>query len=158
MLQSFAERPERVLTRLDGGPAEARMHISQGERRVVWGLFAVAVGVNIAGYVWNLYEAFGWFGEFLHFYTPLALTLALGVRLYSRGLAEIRERKFILALTVACVGISVGTLWEIAEWGYDRFVPADAILGKTDTIVDLMPDTAGASVAGLVIVLMTRER
>jgi len=134
------------------------MHISQRERRVVWGLFALAVGVNIAGYVWNLYETFGWFDEFLHFYTPLALTLALGVRLYSRGLAEIREHKFILALTVACVGISVGTLWEIAEWGYDQFVPADAILGKTDTIIDLMLDTAGASVAGLVVALMTRSR
>lgn len=133
------------------------MHIGKRERATIWGLFAFALTVNLAGYLFNLYEQLLWFDEFLHFYTPLALTLALGLRLYSRGLAEIREHTFILALTVACVGIAAGTLWEIAEWAYDQMVAADAILGKTDTIIDLLLDTAGAVSAGLIIVRMSRR-
>lgn len=133
------------------------MHIGKRERATIWGLFTFALTVNLAGYLFNLYEQLLWFDEFLHFYTPLALTLALGLRLYSRGLAEIREHTFILALTVACVGIAAGTLWEIAEWAYDQMVAADAILGKTDTIIDLLLDTAGAVSAGLIIVRMSRR-
>lgn len=132
------------------------MHISKRERLVIWSLFGLAIVVNLAGYIFNLYDQFWWFDEFLHFYTPLVLTLALALRLYDNGLAEIREHKFVLALMVACVGVAVATLWEIAEWGYDQLVEANSILGKTDTIVDLILGTAGAAVAGAIIVRMTR--
>ena len=101
-------------------------------------------------------ERFWWFDEFLHFFTPLILTLALALRLYDNGLAEIREHKLILALTVACAGVTAATLWEIAEWAYDQLVVADVILGKTDTISDLILGTAGAIVAGAIIVSLTR--
>lgn len=133
------------------------MHINKRERVVVWSLFALAVAANIAGYALNLYNRFSWFDEVIHLYTVFALTLALALRLYSRGLANVREHKFILALTVASVGISVGTFWEIGEWVYDRLVPANAILGKTDTILDLLLDAVGAIVAGAVIVRMIRK-
>jgi len=133
------------------------MHISKRERAVMWGFFAVAVVVNIAGYVWNLYNRFRWFDEVLHFYTVFALTLALALRLYDRGLADLREYKLILALVVASVGVTAGTLWEIGEWGYDQIVPANAILGKTDTVIDLILDTAGAALAAVVIVRVTRS-
>ena len=132
------------------------MHLSKRERSIIWGLFGLAIAINIAGYVFNLYEQFWWFDEFLHFFTPLVLTLALALRLYDNGLAEVREHKLILALTVACVGVASATLWEIAEWTYDEFVAANAILGKTDTIVDLILGTTGAVVAGIVIVKLTR--
>lgn len=132
------------------------MHISKRERSIIWVLFGMAIAINIAGYVFNLYERFWWFDEFLHFFTPLVLTLVLALRLYDNGLAEIREHKLVLALTVACVGVTAATLWEIVEWTYDQFVTANAILGKTDTIVDLILGTAGAIVAGAVIVRLTR--
>jgi hypothetical protein len=93
----------------------ATVHIGRRERETIWGLFAFALTVNLAGYLFNLYERLSWFDKFLHFYIPLALTPALGLRLYSRGRAETREHTFILALTVACVGIAAGTFWEIAE-------------------------------------------
>lgn len=133
------------------------MRISKSERAVIWSLFVFAIIVNIAGYVWDLYDRFWWFDEALHLYTSFALTLALALRLYSRGLAAVRDAKLVLALTVASVGIAVGTLWEVGEWGYDQFVPTDVILGKTDTIVDLMLDTAGAAAAALVILGMVKR-
>ncbi len=132
------------------------MHISKRERSIIWVLFGMAIAINIAGYVFNLYERFWWFDEFLHFFTLLVLTLVLALRLYDNGLAEIREHKLVLALTVACFGVTAATLWEIVEWTYDQFVTANAILGKTDTIVDLILGTAGAVVAGAVIVRLTR--
>ena len=133
------------------------MRISKSERAVIWSLFVFAIIVNIAGYVWDLYDQFWWFDEALHLYTSFALTLALALRLYSRGLASVRDATLVLALTVASVGIAVGTLWEVGEWGYDQFVPTDVILGKTDTIVDLMLDTAGAAAAALVILGMVKR-
>jgi hypothetical protein len=125
------------------------MHLSKRERSTIWGLFGLAIAINIAGYVLNLYEQFWWFDGFLHFFTPLVLTLVLALRLYDNGLAEIREHKLVLALVVACIGVTSATLWEIAEWTYDQFVAANTILGKTDTIVDLILGTAGAIVARL---------
>lgn len=133
------------------------MRISKGERAVIWGLLVLAVIVNIAGYVWGLYHRFWWFDEALHLYTPFALTLALALRLYDNGLDAVRDSKLVLTLTVASVGIAVGTLWEVGEWGYDQLAPTDVILGKTDTIVDLMLDTAGAAAAALVVLGMVKR-
>lgn len=132
------------------------MQISSRERVLIWGLLGFAVVVNVAGYALNLYHRFWWFDEALHLYTPFALTLALALRLYDNGLAAVRDSRLVLALTVASVGIAVGALWEIGEWGYDQLAPTDVILGKTDTIVDLMLDTAGAA-AALVILRMVKR-
>ena len=57
------------------------MHIGRRERATIWGLFAFALALNLAGYLFNLYERLSCFDEFLHFYTPLALTMAPGLRL-----------------------------------------------------------------------------
>jgi VanZ family protein len=51
----------------------------------------------------------------------------------------------------------MGALWEIAEWTYDQFVRPNAILSKTDTIVDLIVDTIGALVAGVIRSGMIRK-
>jgi len=51
----------------------------------------------------------------------------------------------------------MGALWEIAEWTYDQVVRPNAILSKTDTIVDLIVDTIGALVAGVIRSGMIRK-
>ena len=55
---------------------------------------------------------------------------------------------FALALVVAVYA---------TEWGYDHFIAKpNVILPKTDTIIDLMVDTAGALLAGFVRLRMLR--
>ena len=48
--------------------------------------------------------------------------------------------------------MGIGVLWEVTEWAYDQMVPENAILGKQDTIIDLILDASGAVAAGIVTV------
>jgi hypothetical protein len=59
-------------------------------------------------------------------------------------------------LTIASVGLAVGALWEVAEWGFDQVAPGDVIKGKNDTIIDIVMDAIGAALAGLVSLAVLR--
>ena len=126
------------------------MHTSRRNSATVWGIVVIAILVNIAGYLWDLYQQFWWFDEVLHAYTTFALTLPLALLLYGVVLSGAKDRPILFILTVACLGVTIGAIWEIAEWAYDQMVPENAILGKTDTVIDLIMDLAGALAAGLV--------
>ena len=131
------------------------MNGNSGSHMGAWVLIGLAVVVNIAGYLLNLYQRWFWFDEVLHGFTILAITYALGLWLYGAVLTGARSHPVLLIVVVACVGLAVGALWEVAEWGYDRwFAPGNLIKGKTDTIVDLVMDTIGAVIAGA----MTRSK
>lgn len=130
------------------------MHTSPRNRAMVWCGIILAILANLAGYIWDLYEQFAWFDEVLHAYTAFALTLPLALLLYNIVLTGAKTRPILFVLTVASLGIAIGVLWEIAEWVYDQMVPENAILGKTDTIIDLMMDILGAAAAGVVSVGM----
>ncbi len=54
------------------------------------------------------------------------------------------------------VGIALGALWEVAEWGFDQIAPGDVIKGKHDTIIDIVMDTAGALLAGILALWLAR--
>ena len=132
------------------------MHTSSLNRAIVWGCLAVAIVVNIAGYVFHLYERFGWFDEVLHAYTTFALTLPLTLLLYDVILTGAQTRPILFGLIVASLGVAIGAVWEIAEWAYDQMVPENAILGKQDTIIDLIMDILGGAAAGIVSVRMIK--
>ena len=86
------------------------------------------------------------------------MTLLLAWLLYGVVLKGAEDRSILCVLTVVSLGLAVGALWEIAEWLYDLMVPANAILGKTDTIIDLLMDIAGATVAGILSVGMVKAK
>ena len=130
------------------------MHTSSRNQAIVWGFVVVAIVANAAGYALNLYDRLRWFDEAIHTYTSFALTLLLALLLYGDVLGGVRRSPFLLVLTVASLGIAIGALWEIAEWGYDQQVPENAILGKTDTIIDMILDSLGSLAAGIVAVKM----
>ena len=132
------------------------MYTTSGNRAIVWVFVVIAILVNAAGYALNLYDRFGWFDEVIHTYTSFTLTLLLALLLYGDVLSGVRRSPILLVLTVASLGIAIGALWEIAEWGYDQMVPENAILGKTDTIIDLILDSLGALAAGIVGIVMIK--
>lgn len=81
----------------------------------------------------------------MHAYDFFALTLLVAVQAHGVVRAGGRRHGFLLVLTVAVIGLVLGALWEIAEFGYEHFVAKpNVILPKLDTIVDMIPDTAGA--------------
>jgi len=134
------------------------MYTSSANRAVVWGFVIIAILVNIAGYWLNLYDRFVWFDEVVHTYTSFALTLLSALLLYGEVLGGVRKRPILLVLTIASLGVALGALWEIAEWGYDQVSAGNDILGKRDTMIDLILDTLGAVAAGIVSVEMVEEK
>lgn len=132
------------------------MHTSHRNQAIVWGFVIIATLANIAGYVWNLYDQIRLFDEILHAFTTFALTLPIALFLYRVILIGARTRPLLFVLTVASLGLAIGAVWEIAEWAYDQIVPGNVILGKNDTIIDLMVDAIGSIVAGIVSVGMVR--
>ena len=135
----------------------AAMHTSEGNQGVVWIIIGVAVLANIAGYMFNLYNRFRWFDEVLHAYTIFSITLLLGLLAYGVVLTGVRHHNLLLILMIASIGIAIGGLWEVAEWAYDQMVASNVILGKTDTIIDLIVDSIGALVAGFLSLGMLKD-
>ncbi len=128
------------------------MGITQTEKRLVWGLAIFGALAAIASIVFGLYQTFSWFDEVLHAYNYFAITLLLAFYAYSTVLTGAREHGSLLVLTVTVVGLGLGALWEIGEFAYDRLrTPASTILPKYDTMIDLLLDTGGALVAGLLL-------
>ena len=125
-------------------------------RFATWALLALAVVFNIAGYAFDLYARWSWFDKVLHGYTIAAITLGLGLALYGRALTGKDRHRLLLILTITSLGVAVGALWEIGEWGYNQFVPSDVIKGKFDTITDMIVDTVGALVAAVAAAYLAR--
>jgi VanZ family protein len=129
------------------------MPVTSGSRAIVWTVIVIAVVVNAAGYALNWYQEFWWFDKVLHAYTTFAVTLPLALLLYGAVLAVLRGHRFVLVLTIVNLGVALGALWEIAEFGVAGFGDPD-IETKMDTVMDLIMDLAGAFVAALVSVRM----
>ncbi|HEY8613016.1 MAG TPA: hypothetical protein VIL69_17230 [Roseomonas sp.] len=128
-------------------------------RVIAWSLLIALGAVNIAGYAFDLYQQFWWFDRILHASTILAITLWLAVLVCGHALKGEPGHWMLIVLILASVGIAVGALWEVAEWGFDQIAPGDVIKGKHDTVLDILMDTAGALAAGaLAPRLMTPTR
>ena len=118
-------------------------------RVIAWVLLAILGLVNVAGYVPDLYARFWWFDRILHGCTIFAVTFWLALFVCRRVLRGGCGRDVLVVLMIASVGLAIGALWEVAEWGFDRIASGDVLKGKHDSIIDIVMDTAGAVLAGL---------
>lgn len=106
-------------------------------------LFVLAGLINAAGYVYNLWKTPLLFDEFVHFYTSFTIMLAIGWRMFSRSSINAVGHPGHFVLSITALGVALGVLWEIFEW-------VIGIIGSpADTMNDLVMDTIGALVAGL---------
>ncbi len=115
---------------------------------LAWGFAALALLGSAAGSALDLYKQFWFYDEALHLYAIFAYTLVLALYAYGAVLSGAEEHQLLLVLVIASIGISLGVVWEVAEWAYDEIVRPNAIRGKTDTIIDLILDTLGVLAAG----------
>ena len=128
------------------------------QRTTAWGLAAFGVIAAVASVVFGLYSRFPWFDEALHAYNFFALTLLVTVYAHGVVLMGGRRHGFLLVLIIAAIGLALGAAWEVVEFGYDHFIARpNVILPKIDTIVDMILDTLGALVAGLMCLRMLRR-
>ena len=131
------------------------MQATSKGRAVAWVLLVLLGLANVAGYAVDLYQRFWWFDRVLHAATTLAV--ALGLALFVFGKAFRPGHPVLLVLMVASVGLAVGAAWEVAEWGFDQVAPGDVIKGKYDTVLDVVMDTIGAVIAGLLCLAFLRS-
>ncbi len=125
-------------------------------RVIAWALLVALGAANIAGYVFDLYQRFWWFDRVLYACTILALTLWLALFVCGRALDGARGHRLVLLFLIASVGVALGALWEVAEWGFDQIAAGDVIKGKHDTIIDIVMDTAGSVLAGVLALRLSR--
>lgn len=115
-------------------------------------LFVLAALINAAGWVFDLWERVPWTDPLTHFYTPFAVTLALGLVVYRSASLHFREHNLLFIVTIASFGLALGGLWEVFEWTIG--VPET----RSAVILDLTMDALGALVAGVVGTLAIHDR
>ena len=142
---------KRALSSGGVGPAQVN-------RTLALSLLALALLASLVSSVFELYEKFWWLDEALHSYFTFSLTLVLALYAYGKVLKVLshHQHRILLILLIAGLGLACGTLWEIAEWGYDQTVSSEAIYGTTnpitdmsDSMTDLIMNLAGSLAAGI---------
>jgi uncharacterized membrane protein YjdF len=112
-------------------------------------LFVIAALMNAGGWVWGWFHLPGLYDEITHAFTTFAITLALSFLVYQSMFRVFRQHTWLYGLTITSFGIAIGAFWEIIEW-IAGFVLGSTVIGSlNDTIVDLMMDALGASLAAL---------
>jgi len=132
------------------------MESTSAGRLIGWTLLIALSVANIAGYAFDLYGQFWWFDRVLHACTTLAGTLWLALFVFAKGINTEHLSSGLIVLLLASVGIALGALWEVAEWVFDQIAPGNVIKGKYDTLFDIVMNTGGAVLAGLLTLKLTR--
>ncbi len=104
-------------------------------------LFALAALLAAAGYVFGLFWSVAPYDKLTHAFMTFSVSLAFFFLFY-RG-AVPRRRAIAMATAIFTLGTSVGALWEIFEWSIG------STEGLSDTITDMIVDSAGALAAAL---------
>lgn len=111
------------------------------------------------GEVRDYYERFWWWDMTLHTTSGLLLGMLGFMIVYVLNedrQVDLHMRPAFVALFAFFFGLGIGALWEIFEFGMDRYfgtnmqpaTPGDPS-GLTDTVHDLIVDTLGAAVVSL---------
>lgn len=111
-------------------------------------LVALAAILNAFGFVFDLYRGVTLYDEVAHAITIFSITLAFFFLVYRDAVPG--ARRLAMATAVFTFGVTVGSLWEIAEWSTGRVFDANVVFGLSDAITDLIANTVGALVAAIV--------
>ncbi len=121
-------------------------------------LFVAASLVNAVGLAFGLYDTVPGYDEVAHSFTTFAVTLAFGSLAFGRMTRAFREHRPSFAVAIASLGLSVGALWECAEWGADTFFGTHLVSGIGDMVRDLLGDAVGAVLAASMSVWLIHGR
>lgn len=121
-------------------------------------IFVLAALINAGGWTWDLYNQPGLYDEVAHFFTIFAITLAFGFLLYNELMDVFFDHRYLFVITIACMGIALGAVWEIIEWTSDFFTPKQIVSGLFDTVTDLILDSLGAVLAAFLNLWGLNER
>lgn len=126
-------------------------------RSTIRGLVFLTILIHLTGNHRNLYDTSEVFDDLLHLFGCFAFTL-YAYNLLEKALIPYHFSPYLLFLLVFSVGVSLGTLFEILEFGVDRMWGTDMQRGLIDTNLDLLFDTLGAFLAGLISIPLYQKK
>jgi len=118
-------------------------------------LVALSALLNAFGFVFDLYRSVTLYDEVAHAITIFSLTLAFFFLFYRNAVPNARA----LAMTTAVFtfGVTIGSLWETAEWTTGQIFSIEVVFGLSDAITDLMANSVGALAAALVALALRKR-
>lgn len=123
----------------------------------------VAMALTGWGEALGLYDAWRPYDDVVHFCVPM-LTAPVAYVCFARVevLPDLRDetdtrRNAGIFLVTFALGLAIGALWEIFEYGSDELLGSNLQLGNADTVGDLMRDALG-SLAGAALLVLWATR
>ncbi len=117
-------------------------------------LVALSALLNAFGFVFDLYRAVPLYDEVAHAITVFALSLASFYLFYRDEIPP--GRALALGTAVFTLGVTAGSLWEVAEWTTGYVFAANVVFGLGDAMTDLVANSVGALAAAAVAVGILR--
>jgi uncharacterized membrane protein YjdF len=121
--------------------------------------FLVAMVLTGWGDALGLYQRFSGYDNIVHFLVPCAIAPIVYILLARADLlpdlsapGERHHHVGGFVVTLA-LGAAIGAMWEVFEWCADHTLGSHLQHGQTDTIGDLVADTCGALLGGVLLVL-----
>jgi hypothetical protein len=124
--------------------------------------FTVAMIFTGWGEALGLYDAWKPYDNVVHFVVPMLCSQVAYIALARiEVLPDMREdfvpRHYAGIFTVTfALGVAIGGVWEIFEWGSDELFGSNLSMSNDDTVGDLISDTLGAAAGGLLLVAWTK--
>jgi hypothetical protein len=124
--------------------------------------FTIALILTGWGEALGLYDAWKPYDNVVHFVVPMLCSQVAYIALARiEVLPDMRDRftphryAGIFTVTMA-LGVAIGGIWEILEYSSDRLFGSNLQLSNRDTVGDLISDTLGSAVGGLLLVAWTK--
>jgi hypothetical protein len=111
--------------------------------------FTIAMIFTGWGEALGLYDAWKPYDNVVHFIVPMLCSQVAYIALARIEVLPDMREDFVL-------GVAIGGVWEIFEWGSDELFGSNLSMGNDDTVGDLISDTLGAATGGLLLVAWTK--
>lgn len=117
-------------------------------------LVALSALLNAFGFVFDIYRGIPLYDEFAHAVTVFSLSLASFYLFYRDAIPS--RQKLAMATSVFTLGVTAGSLWEVAEWTTGYVFAINVVFGLGDAMTDLVANSVGALVAAFVALAIRR--
>jgi hypothetical protein len=122
----------------------------------------LALTLQAWGEALGLYDSVAWFDNVVHFTLPFFGAPTLYIVLARLDVVpdpkdETHVRHYVgIAIVAFALGVALGGLWEIAEWGSDNTLGSSLQIDNDDTVGDLIADSLGAACGSALLVCWAR--
>jgi VanZ family protein len=117
-------------------------------------LVALSALLNAFGFVFDLYRGIPLYDEVAHAVTVFSLSLASFYLFYRDAIPS--GQKLAMGTSVFTLGVTGGSLWEVAEWTTGYVFGINVVFGLGDAMSDLVANSMGALLAAFVALAIRR--